>query len=68
VPNMLYFGMTIMISADIPCMDPVKIADMEFNNPNSKKAIEIDAMVKKVRIFFLKRLALIKTQYISFSE
>jgi len=52
----------------MPCMDPVKIADMEFNNPNSKKAIEIDAMVKKVRIFFLKRLALIKTQYIGFSE
>ena len=68
VPNMLYFGMTIMTSAAMPCIDPVKIADMELNNPNSKKAIEIDAMVKKLRIFFLKRLALIKTQYIGFSE
>jgi hypothetical protein len=61
---MLYFGMTIIISADMPCRAPVKIEDIECNKPNSKKAIEIEAMVKKVLIFFLKRPALIKTQYI----
>jgi hypothetical protein len=49
----------------MPCMVPVKIDDIECNKPNSKKAIEIEAMVKKVLIFFLKRLALIKTQYMT---
>ena len=64
IRDRLYLGITIMLSAERPSIEPVKRPERVFKDPYNTNATNIDIIVKKVRSLFLINPILTKVQYI----
>ena len=59
-----YLGITIILSAERPSIEPVKRPDRVFKDPYNTNAINIDMIVRKVLSLFLINPSFITVQYI----